>query len=137
MALVLQVHLWNALPPNVLQCVLQKLLLRDAWMCRNLSICWASAVRATVPVDLVIPATCQNLIAKVRRVQRVAQASSTVLHHRIYTFNLTEKMSVTACSNVLRSLTKQVNRALYQRCLIFTKLLALSRTWQCHKYLAG
>ena len=103
----MQVHLWNLLPPDVVKDVLQWLPFRHAWKCRNLSSCWASAVRASVPVEVVIPAKRQNLRAKLQRLQKLA-SSTTSPNQRIYTFKLKDLVSVTECSSLLTCLTKQV-----------------------------
>lgn len=100
-----QAHLWNALPPDVITSILERLSFRDAWTCCSLSSCWAS-VRASVPIEIVIPAARQNLRAKLRRLQQFAPSS--LPGHRLYTFKLKALISVTDCSSLLRSLTKQV-----------------------------
>ena len=108
-----QAHLWNVLPPDVIQSVLHRLPFRDAWACRSLSCCWASAVRASVAVEVVIPAQRQNLTAKLRRLQQTASSTTRTLpNHQVYTFKLKDPMSVSDCSSLLRSLTKQVRPCL-------------------------
>lgn len=112
-----QAHLWNVLPHDVIRSVLEKLPFKDALTCRSLSSSWASAVQASVPIELVIPANRRNLGAKLRRLQQAAsQASSTVSDLQSYTFKLREPISVNDCSSLLRSLSKQVNTALYLSC---------------------
>ena len=101
-----QAHLWNLLPPDVTKDVLHRLPFRHAWKCRSLSSCWASAVRASVPVEVVIPAKRQTLRAKLQRLQKSTWSTSP--SQRIYTFKLDNLVSVTECSRLLRSLTKQV-----------------------------
>lgn len=109
----MQAHLWNVLPPDVIQSVLHRLPFRDAWTCRSLSCCWASAVRASVAVEVVIPAQRQNLAAKLQRLRRPASSTTrTLSNHQVYTFKLKDPMSVSDCSSLLRSLTKQVRPCL-------------------------
>ncbi|KAL3136110.1 hypothetical protein ABBQ32_007131 [Trebouxia sp. C0010 RCD-2024] len=100
-----EAHLWDLLPPDIIKPILQRLPFRDAWKCRTLNSCWASVVRASFPVELVIPVKRQNLAAKIRRLQRTASQSSTTLPH--YTFKLAGLVSVTNCSSLLTSLVKQ------------------------------
>ncbi|KAL3131566.1 hypothetical protein ABBQ38_007867 [Trebouxia sp. C0009 RCD-2024] len=103
---IAEAHLWNLLPPDVTKSVLERLSFEDAWNCRGLSSCWASAVRGSVPVEVVIPAKRQNLRAKLQRLQTIA-SSTTSPNQRMYTFKLKGLVSVTDCSSLLTSLTKQ------------------------------
>lgn len=112
-----QAHVWNVLPQDVVRSVLDRLSFKDAMHCRTLCRSWASAVQASVPIEVVIPAKRQSLSAKVRRLQQIAsQSSQTAVGQRKYTFQLTEPSLVTDCSSLLKCLTKQVNSALSLNC---------------------
>ncbi|KAL3131564.1 hypothetical protein ABBQ38_007865 [Trebouxia sp. C0009 RCD-2024] len=106
---ITEAHRWNTLPPDIIKSVLERLSFRDACNCRNLSSCWASVVRASVPVELVIPAKRWNLKAKVRRLQQTA-FSTALRGHWSYTFVLAGVVSVTECSSLLLSLVKSFTK---------------------------
>lgn len=108
-----QAHVWNAIPQDVLQAILGKLLVKDTCVCRTVSRCWASAVEVALPTELVVSTNPKNLRCKVQKMQQIwRQFPNKPAAKRMHTFQLTEAVSIRDCSNLLRSLMKQVSRTL-------------------------
>ncbi|DBA77938.1 TPA: hypothetical protein ACH3X2_008359 [Trebouxia sp. C0005] len=102
-----QLSLWNILPQDVIESILRKLSIRDSWACRNISSCWASAVRSAIEFECLIHVQPRQLRSKLQALQQASRRCSQQaqpVFDRSYTLQLSKSMDVVSCAELLTSL---------------------------------
>lgn len=111
----LQLSLWNILPQDVIESILRKLSIRDSWACRNISSCWASAVRSAIEFECLIHVQPRQLRSKLQALQQASRRCSQQaqpVFDRSYTLQLSKSMDVVSCAELLTSLMTKVSQPL-------------------------
>ncbi len=128
-----QVSLWNTLPQDVIESILRKLSVKDSWVCRGVSSCWASAVRSTIEFECVAHVQPRQLRSKVHALQQAwrqcSQQGRPALD-RSYTLQLSVFISVVSCAELLMSLLTKVSQP-----VLVIMLLCQLANWLCKQHL--